>query len=145
MNLRDSKFTEFLKKAEITCFEREEVKDELETVVFRSLMEVEGQNLPMVVVMDNSIYTNIRVQVAAKAIKDSNKEAILSYINELNREYKVFKYYVTEDGDICLDSCIVSIAEEFNSEMVYTVLDVILNHLTECYSTFMKKIWAAEK
>ena len=114
MNLRESKFSEFLKNSNITCFEREEVKDEVETVVYRSFMEVEGQNLPMVIVMDNSIYTNIRVQIAPKVIKDSNREAVLSYINELNREYKVFKYYVTEDADICLDSCITSIAEEFN-------------------------------
>lgn len=145
MNLRESKFSEFLKNSNITCFEREEVKDELETVVYRSFMEVEGQNLPMVIVMDNSIYTNIRVQIAPKVIKDSNREAVLSYINELNLEYKVFKYYVTEDADICLDSCITSIAEEFNPEMVYTILNVILEHITEHYSTFMKKIWSEEK
>ena len=75
-------------------------------------------------------------------IKDTNRDEILSYMNELNREYKVFKYYVTEEGDICLDSCVTSVAEEFNSEMIYMILNVILEHLVEHYSTFMKKIWS---
>src|SRR3712207_2411140 len=88
MNIRDNKFNEFLKQSKITCFQREEIKDEMETVVFRSAMEVEGQNLPLVIVMDNSIYTNIRVQIATKVIKDTNRDEILSYMNELNREYK---------------------------------------------------------
>ncbi|AVQ16123.1 YbjN domain-containing protein [Fusobacterium gonidiaformans] len=66
-------------------------------------------------------------------------------MNELNRAYKVFKYFIREEGDICLDSCIPSLAEEFNPEMIYTVLNLMLEHVMECYPTFMRKVWNEEK
>ena len=47
MDSKAVKFEKFLNEKEIKCFQKEEIKDELETVVFRSFMEVEGQNLPM--------------------------------------------------------------------------------------------------
>lgn len=142
MNLKDTKFTEFLAKNKIECFQKEEIKDELNTTVFRTFLEIEGQNLPMAIVTDNSIYTNIRVQIIAKIIKEKKSKEILNFINKLNREYKAFKYYVSEDGDLCLDTCIVAIDEGFNPETVYTVINVILEHLTEYYSTFMKTVWS---
>ena len=38
-------------------FQKEERKDELNTVLFRSFMQIEGLQLPLVVILDNSIYT----------------------------------------------------------------------------------------
>lgn len=142
MALKSEKFDKFLEEKEIKCFQREEIKDQLNTVVYRSFMEIEGQNLPIIVITDSSIYTIVRVQVAAKLIKNHNTEEILKYINELNRQFKVFKYFVTDDGDLCLDSCIPADAETFSSEVVYTIIDVILKHLVEYYPIVMRKIWA---
>ncbi len=145
MTLKAEKFDKFLEEKEIKCFQKEEIKDQLNTVVYRSFMEVEGQNLPIIVITDSSIYTMVRVQVAAKLAKEHNTGEVLEYINELNRQFKVFKYFVTDNGDLCLDSCIVTDAETFNSEIVYTVIDVILKHLVEFYPAIMRKIWAEEK
>jgi hypothetical protein len=139
------KFTQFLEEKELKCFQKEEIKDELETVVFRSFMEIEGQNLPVVIILDRSIYTVVRVQIIAKVAKKYNPEKMLEYINEMNRQYKVFKYYVTEEGDLYLDSCIPSNTENFDGELVYTVIDVILKHLTEHYTNFMKKLWSIDQ
>ena len=139
------KFEKFLNEKEIKCFQKEEIKDELETVVFRSFMEVEGQNLPIVVITDRSIYTIIRVQIAGKVVKNHNPEEVLKYVNELNSQYKVFKYFVTEEGDLYLDSCIPSTDEKFDSELIYTVIDVLLKHLLEQYPILMGKIWNTNK
>lgn len=145
MDSKALKFEKFLNEKEIKCFQKEEIKDELETVVFRSFMEVEGQNLPIVVITDRSIYTIIRVQIAGKVVKNHNPEEVLKYVNELNSQYKVFKYFVTEEGDLCLDSCIPSIDEKFDSELIYTVIDVLLKHLLEQYPILMGKIWNTNK
>jgi predicted type IV restriction endonuclease len=142
---KNEKFIKFLEEKGIQCFQKEEIQDELGTTAFRSYLEVEGQNLPVVVITDSSIYTVIRVLIAVKLVKKHNLNQVLDYCNELNRQYKVFKYYVTEEGDLCLDSCIVSTKETFTGDLVYTVIDVILKHLTEYYPLLMKRIWLTEK
>ncbi len=86
MAVKTEKFDKFLDEKEIKCFQKEEIGDELETVVYRSFMEVEGQNLPIIVITDNSIYSMIRVQVAAKVVKNHNLEKVLEYINALHRQ-----------------------------------------------------------
>lgn len=142
MSIKAGRFTEFLESNEIKCFTKEEWDDSLETTVFRSTMEVEGQTLPTIVVLDNSIYSLVRVMVIPKVLSKRSLNTVLEYINELNRKYKVFKYYVTEEGDLCIDACITSTQEEFNPNVAYTVIDVILRHLTEEYKVLMKKIWS---
>ena len=106
------KFDKFLEENKITCFSKEEVKNDLHTVVYRAHMEVSGQMLPTMVVADDSIYT------------------------------KVFKYYVADNGDICLDSCLTDTEESFDPRLVHTVIDVILRHLTEEYPNLMSLVWA---
>ncbi|SCM78868.1 LktC [uncultured Sporomusa sp.] len=142
MNRRAQIFQEYLQENNIDCFNAEEINDELNTTAFRSHMEIAGQRIPLVVILDDSIYGMLRLQIAPKALKEINKQAILEYINELNRQYKVFKYYVTTDGDLCLDCCILCEAEQANGPMVYTVMNVILTHLTEEYPVLMRKVWA---
>lgn len=142
MNKRAQAFQEYLQEQNIDCFAVEEIGDELNTTAFRSHMEITGQRLPLVVILDDSIYGILRLQIAPKALKENNKQAMLEYINELNRQYKVFKYYVTADGDLCLDCCILSDAEQVNGPMLYTVMNVVLSHLTEEYPVLMRKIWA---
>ena len=142
MNTKAEKFQSFLEENKIEAFTKEDIKDDLNSVAFRSRIEVEGQHLPMIVIIDESIYTMLKVQISAKLVKDSNKNEILDYINDLNRKFKVFKYYVTEEGDLCLDSCILNTDESFDGRMIQTVLDVVLKHLVEQYPILMRKIWA---
>ena len=141
MNKRAQIFQDFLQENNINCFTVEEINDELNTTAFRSHMEIEGQQLPLVVILDDSIYGMLRLQVVPKALKETNKEIVLEYINELNRQYKVFKYFLASDGDLCLDCCILGDAEQANGPIIYTVIDVVLKHLTEEYPNLMSKIW----
>ena len=143
MNKKAQIFQEYLQEKNITCFQVQEVpNDELNTVVFRSSIEVEGQQLPTLVITDSSIYTMIRVRVANAALKEGNETELLQAIGKLNSHYKIFKYYFAEDGALILDSYLLEKPEELDGDMVYTVLDIIVKHLLAEYKNIMKAIWA---
>ena len=142
MNKKAQIFQEYLQEKNITCFQVQEVpNDELNTVVFRSSIEVEGQQLPTLVITDSSIYTMIRVRVANAALKEGNETELLKAIGKLNSHYKIFKYYFAEDGALILDSYLLEKPEELDGDMVYTVLDIIVKHLLAEYKNIMKAIW----
>lgn len=135
------KFDEFLSSNNINCFAKEEIGNEMHSIVYRAHMEVSGQNLPTMVVLDDSIYTMIQVRVAVGVVNTGNRENVLGHLNELNKKYKVFKYYEGRYGDICLDSCITTTDEWFEAPVIHTVIDVILKHLVEEYPVLMGKVW----
>ena len=143
MNKKAQIFQEYLQEKNINCFQVQEVpEDALNTVVFRSSIEVEGQQLPTLVITDSSIYTMIRVRVANAALKEGNETELLKAIGKLNSHYKIFKYYFAEDGALILDSYLLEKPEELDGDMVYTVLDIIVKHLLAEYKNIMKAIWA---
>lgn len=142
MNKKAEIFKKYLDENGIDCFQVDEIAgDELNTVVFRSNIAVEGQQLPTLILADSSIYTVIRVQMAVAALKESNQVELIKTINELNRTYKVFKYYFDANGDLLLDSVIPAPADQLDGDMVYTILDVVVQHITGEYKNLMKKIW----
>lgn len=142
MNAKAQKFNAFLQANKINCFNAQELDNEMHSVLYRSFMEVSGQNLPTMIVVDDSIYVMLQVRVAAGVVKEANKAAVMEHINKLNEKYKVFKYYVSETGDIVIESCIPSTDNEFMPDLVHAVIDVILKHLTEEYPNIMKVVWA---
>lgn len=142
MNPKAQKFQEFLDANNIKAFAAETVADDLQSVVFRSRMEVNGQELPTAVVIDNSIYAMVRVQIVAGAVGEKTRAAVLERLNGLNGGYKVFKYYVTDKGDLFLDACVPCREENFDGELLRTVINVMLQHLTEVYPDLMRCVWA---
>lgn len=142
MNTKAEKFAKMLTDYKIECFQTEEAGDELHSVIFRSTIEIEGQALPTALIIDDSIYTMLGVRVAAKAAKESNRAELQDYLNQLNLQYKVFKYLFNDEGDVMLNVCLCSAEEQFDCELVRTLLDVTIQHLNEQYPPLMKKIWA---
>ena len=142
MNRKAEIFDAMLKENKIEAFRREELTDEFHRVLYRSNMEIEGQMLPVLLILDDSIYTIVRIVVAAKVVKEENKTRVEAHLAGLNQHYKIFKYYTTEDGNIVLDCCIPSTNVHFDPELVRTVLDVVLQHLQESYKETMKAVWA---
>ena len=136
MNEKAEKFARMLAKTpDEEIFEVREVEDSAERLVlFRSSLEVKQElNLPMLVFLDDTIYTIIRVWTMTDVVTDENRPQVRDYMTRMNREYKVFKYYDTEEGDIVLDACIPSDAEHFEPEGVAVVIDVIWDHLKATY------------
>lgn len=142
MNIKADKFNKFLEEKEIKVFQVQEVEGDMHPVVYRSFMEVNGQNLPTMVVIDDSIYVMLQVRVGAGLVKEGNRAAVMDCLNDLNANYKVFKYYVNGAGDLVIESCIPSTDNEFVPEMVHAVIDVVLKHLNEEYPKLMKVVWA---
>lgn len=142
MNLKATKFTKFINERNINVFQMQEIDGDMHPVVYRSAMEVGGQNLPTMLVIDDSIYVMLQVRVGAGLVKESNKAAVMEHMNSLNENYKVFKYYANENGDIVIESCIPTTDEEFMPELVHAVIDVVLKHLNEEYPKLMKTVWS---
>ena len=142
MNLKATKFTNFINERNTNAFQIQEIDGDMHPVVYRSAMEVGGQNLPTMLVIDDSIYVMLQVRVGAGLVKESNKAAVMEHMNSLNENYKVFKYYANENGDIVIESCIPTTDEEFMPELVHAVIDVVLKHLNEEYPKLMKTVWS---
>ena len=142
MNLKATKFTNFINERNINVFQMQEIDGDMHPVVYRSAMEVGGQNLPTMLVIDDSIYVMLQVRVGAGLVKESNKAAVMEHMNSLNENYKVFKYYANENGYIFIESCIPTTDEEFMPELVHAVIDVVLKHLNEEYPKLMKTVWS---
>ena len=142
MNLKATKFTNFINERNINVFQMQDIDGDMHPVVYRSAMEVGGQNLPTMLVIDDSIYVMLQVRVGAGLVKESNKAAVMEHMNSLNENYKVFKYYANENGDIVIESCIPTTDEEFMPELVHAVIDVVLKHLNEEYPKLMKTVWS---
>ncbi|MCR5030982.1 MAG: histidine kinase, partial [Selenomonadaceae bacterium] len=103
MNQKAEKFSQMLAQLpDDNVFETREAEgDEDHLVLFRSSLEVKKDwFLPMVVFLDDTIYTIVRVWAMNDAVNDDNREKVREYLTEMNRRYKVFKYYDTEQGDV---------------------------------------------
>ena len=143
MNKRANAFKAYLSEKGIEAFQIDEVADDaLNTVVFRSTFEINGLNLPLLIILDSSIFGMIRLRVAPKALTATNEAALMKLINEYNKTYKPFKYYVDDEGNVVLDACLLFRSGAFDGDMLYVALDVINDHLQKSYRYLMRVIWA---
>lgn len=95
-------------KRKLKDFAVEEIaKDPLETAVFRSHMQLENARLPIIVILDKSIYGIVRLLVAQSAKKKNNEKALEELMNKFNKQYKAFKYYLDDEGNLVLDLSIL--------------------------------------
>lgn len=141
MNTKAEKFSKMLSETGINCFVPEEAKDDLNTVLFRSSMEIEGQRLPLVIIIDDSIYVICRTLVAGKCLTENNRFETLKYLNSLNSTYKTFKYFVTDAGEIVMDICLPTTNEQFEPNMIRALIDLSVKNLEENYRPLMQIVW----
>lgn len=141
VNKKADSFEKYLKDNNLNFFTRFDKGDENQTVLFRSNIQVEGQQLPVNVITDRTIYTIIRVFVGQHIIKENNRADFESFMNQMNRSYKVFKYAATDDGALFLDACMPSTQESFDPKVVRIVLDVVVDHLNHEYKKVMQLAW----
>jgi len=139
-NEKALKFQEFLIENNIDVFSTESVEDDYSTVIFRSRIEAKGQILPMAILIDTSIFTVIRTQIIT-GITEEKRSELKGYLNELNTQYKIFKYYLRDDGTVYLDICLPFVDETFDSKMIQLMLSVLVQHLEEAYEDIMAHVW----
>ena len=139
-NTKALDFQEFLVDNNINVFSTEALEDEYQTVMFRSRIEAKGQILPMAILIDTSLFTIIRTQIVTGITADK-RPRLEHYLNELNTQYKIFKYYLRDDGVIYLDICLPYVDETFDSKMIQLMLSILVQHLEASYDDLMAEVW----
>ena len=90
MNTKAKVFKKYLKEKEIKVFQVEELpEDEHNTVVFSSHIVVEGQQLPTLVILDDSAFSVIRVLILNNALTQDNEMKVMYMANTQNMNYKL--------------------------------------------------------
>ena len=141
INAKTTKLKDFFAENKIECFQIEERNDENETAVFRSLMQVKGQTLPFAVLIDKSVYALLQVQLAPAISKGDVLGKVAAYLNEMNNNYRVFKFVVTNEGDLLLNACVVSKDDNFDPALVNAIIAETVKFLEGEYASIMAKIW----
>lgn len=141
INAKTTKLKDFFAENKIECFQVEERNDENETAVFRSLMQVKGQTLPFAVLLDKSVYALLQVQLAPAIIKGDVLSKVAAYLNEMNNNYRVFKFVVTNEGDLLLNACVVSKDDNFDPALVNAIIAETVKFLEGEYASIMAKVW----
>ena len=141
INAKTAKLKEFFAENKIECFQVEERNDENETAVFRSLMQVKGQTLPFAILLDKSVYGLLQVRLAPEIIKGEVLAKVATYLNEMNNNYRVFKFVITNEGDLLLNACIVSKDDAFDPALVNAIIAETVKFLEAEYATIMAKVW----
>ena len=135
-------FKLYLEKNNVSAFQMEEIENDANgTVVFRTHVTVKGQQLPTALILDNSIFAVIRIQISPQALTSENELALSKMVNEENAKYKPFKLYFNGNGDLMLDVCIIAKDNVLSADEVFMMYNIIINYLDASYRTIMKAIW----
>ena len=135
------KMQEFLNENKIECFEIQALEDERNTTIFRSRMEVKGQILPMAILMDDSVYVLIQVQIAPQVITKEKLAGLAEVINNMNNNVRIFKFTVSEKGDLMLNACMTAENNSFNPVLLNAIMSEALHFLEAQYTNIMEVIW----
>ena len=140
-NAKTTALKKFFKEQKIDCFEVQELKDEAETAIFRSRMEVKKQVLPFAILVDKSVYTLLQVQLAV----GMDVEKLATLVNRLNNSYRMFKFNIADDGALLMNINFVAQDDKFDAVLLKAVLDEILMLLDKEYSNLMEEVWKLNK
>jgi hypothetical protein len=141
MNLKAKKLQDFFAEAKVGFFTMETAGDQLNTVVFRTHIAVQKQQLPVAVFTDDSIYSLIRILILPATANAANREKVLEYLNWLNAKYKIFKYCANDGDDVLLDISLPCLPEFFDPRIVMAAIELAVGHLNEIFFEFMRKVW----
>ena len=147
MNTKAKVFKKYLKEKEIKVFQVEELpEDEHNTVVFSSHIVVEGQQLPTLVILDDSAFSVIRVLILNNALTQDNEMKVMYMANTQNMNYKPFKLFFDRNGAWIMDVCMTTPGEkekdfETLGDEIYGMLDLVIKFMGENYRNWMKEIW----
>lgn len=142
MENKIEKMTKFLEENKIECFDIQKLEDEHHTTIFRSRMEVKGQLLPMALLMDDSIYVMLQVQIAPQVIDEEKLKAMATGINNMNNNVRPFKFTVSERGDLMLNACITAENNTFNPALVNAIMGEAVKFMEAQYGNIMEAVWA---
>ena len=68
-------------------------------------------------------------------------EELLEMLNRYNKKYKTCKYYLDDEENLVLDTCILCGEEKIDGDLVYAMFRVLLHELEDHYPELMKIVW----
>ena len=132
MNPKALLFDKFLKDEEITSFERKGFDDEDGTVVYRSYIKSPLWDMPLFVILDNSIYSVIRLVLGPEKVTAQNMNALNALINRDNATYKNYKLYIDEpDSSLYLDCVYMCGDDAVEPALMYALMASIVDYVPE--------------
>ena len=135
MENKIEKMTQFLADNKIECFDIQKLED-------RSRMEVKGQLLPMALLMDDSVYVMLQVQIAPQVIDEAKLKELAGAINNMNNNVRPFKFTVSDKGDLMLNACITAENNTFNPALANAIMGEAVKFLDDQYGNIMEAVWA---
>ncbi len=133
MNKKAELFQQFIEENELTnLFTLREIEnDPYNTVVFDATVEYNDIVFPLFVVLDDTPFGFVRLEIAGGRFTPEQRKATLDVLNQLNSEFKCFKHYLMEEDGyeaILLDVSVLS-GETFDPALVaYTIFEVLYPH-----------------
>ena len=124
-------FEEYIKKENITGFQIREAGDDRNTVIFESEIEFEERRLPIAVIIDSTAYATIRIRLAQNAVDDTNAMLLMGWLMRQNQDSRLIKFYLTSDTAILADVVVPHSPEEFDPEVMVSVLRVFIRDITK--------------
>ena len=124
-------FEEYIKKENITGFQIREAGDDRNTVIYESEIEVEERRLPIAVIIDSTAYATIRIRLAQNAVDDTNAMLLMGWLMRQNQDSRLIKFYLTSDTAILADVVVPHSPEEFDPEVMVSVLRVFIRDITK--------------
>ena len=98
-------------------------KDNL--VLFRSFQDIYANNCLTAIILSESAYTMINIFFGKLALEDKRDE-ILKLINSLNTAYTANKFVLSQSNELILQVPYISLADDFNGEVVIDLLRELL-------------------
>lgn len=148
MNTKAEQFDQFLKDRDVTnWFTKEEHQDDVHSVVYRGYFDVAAQQLPLFIVLDDTVFNLIRLVVTTGAVPAEKQADVVAYLNELNGKFKIFKYYLGEDDNVVyMDISLPAANETFDPNLlVGLLLEVLEPHIKEYYPSILGKVLDSEE
>lgn len=127
-----------IKDAGIGGVEFETIGDNVR--LMRSFFQIKGQQMPMFVIINDTVYTTIQVYVL-QDVADEKKAKLLPYLNDLNTEFSMLKYVVNKDHQLVLQCSVPSGNNHFDPALITALIEEVQKHLADTYEALMKVYW----
>lgn len=107
--------------------------------IFESRLLIEGQALPLFLVVNSTVYSYIHVHLVT--VTPEKVEKCNEYLNRLNESFPMLKYFINNVGNIVLTCSVPAADDKFDPALMFALVDQVKGHLEANYKELMQKIW----
>lgn len=130
----------FFTENDMNMFESENLNDEAETTILRSRIKIDGQLLPIAILIDCTNYILIQVQIIPDVVTDDTFADVMNCLNEYNNRFRLFKFTISESGDVLFNATLTFVNNTFDPLFLNKVLAEIVKLLNTEYFELANKI-----